>query len=67
MTNNDGEDDDRDNNGNDDRNDNNNAASGSGFDAPIFDPITTPRSCRGGLGDDNNGAAGAAHYVYARR
>ena len=30
---------------------------------PIFDPITMPWSCGEETGDDNNGAAAAAHYV----
>ena len=40
MTNHDG----GDNNGNEDINDDDNAASGLGYDGPIFDPITMPWS-----------------------
>ena len=42
MTNHNGRDDDGDNDGNKDKNDDNNAASRSGSDGPIFDPIATP-------------------------
>ena len=55
--------DDGDNDGNKD----DNAASGSGPDGPIFDPITTPWSRGGRSGDDGNGAAAVAHYVSTRR
>ena len=61
-----GGDDGKDNDGNEDGNDDNNAAARSGSDGSIFDPITTPRSCGGGLGDDGDGAAAAAHYVSMR-
>ena len=50
--------------GNEDRNNDNNAASGSGSNVPIFDPITTPRSPGVILGDNRNGAAAAAHFIY---
>ena len=73
MTKYDGGDDDGDNDGNkdgnkdgnEDGNDDNNAASGPGYDGPIFDPTTTPRYQRGGSGDDGDGAV--AHYVSTRR
>ena len=48
---------------NEDVNNDDNAASGSGSDVPIFNPITTPRSHGGGFGDDGDGAAATAHYV----
>ena len=67
MTNYDDGDDDRDKNGNKDRNNDNNADSISGYDGPIFDPITVPRSCGGGLGDDDDCAVDTAHYVYMCR
>ena len=63
MTNYNNGDDDRDNDGNKDGNDDDNAASESGSDGPIFDVISTPWSRRGGSGDDDYGAAAAAHYV----
>ena len=47
--------------GNVDRKNNNNAA--SRYDGPIFDPITTHRYCRGGSGNDVDGATSAAHYI----
>ena len=30
---------------------------------PIFDSITTPQSCGGGLDDDSDSAAAKTHYV----
>ena len=54
------------NNGDDDGNDeiyeDDNVASGSVSDGTIFDPITTPRNCRGS-GDDRNSAVAAANYI----
>ena len=55
---------DGDNDGNEDGTNNDNAASGSGSDGLIFDPITTPWSCGGGLGDDGDGAAAVVYYVF---
>ena len=56
--------DDGDDNGSEDGNDDDNAASGSGSDGPIFDPIATPRSRGGGLGDDGDGRYGrGALYI----
>ena len=60
-------DDNIDNNRNEDGNDDDNAASGSGSDGPIFDPIMTPRSNRGGSGNKGDGAAAVVHYVPACR
>ena len=41
-----------------------NATSASGFDGPIFDPITSPFYYGGGLSDNCNGAAAVEHYIY---
>ena len=46
-----------------DGNDDDNAASGSGSNGLILDPITKPWYRGGGLGDDNNGATSTVHYV----
>ena len=59
-------DEDVDNYGNEDGNDDENAASGSGSVGPIFDPITMPRSCGVGSGDNGDGTVAAAHYVSTR-
>ena len=57
--------DDGDDDGNEDRNDDDNAASGSGSDGLVFDPITTPQSHRGGSGDDGDGRYDrGALYIY---
>ena len=64
MTNYYGGDDDGYDNRNEDANDNDNAASGSGSDGSIFNPITTPLYLRGGFDDDGGGNAAAAHYIY---
>ena len=53
-----------DNDGNEDKIDDDNAASGSGSNGPNFDLIMTTHSHGGGLGDDGNGSAAAAHYLY---
>ena len=55
--------DDGDTHRNEDRNDDGNVASGSGSDGPIIYPITTPRSHRGGSGDDINSAVVVEHCV----
>ena len=67
MTNYNDEDDNGDNYGNKDGNDDDSAASESGSDGLIFDPVTMPWSRRGGSGDDDDGAAAAAHYVSMRQ
>ena len=54
--------DDGDNYGNKDGNQNNNTAAKSGYNGPIFGTIT-PQSHGGGLGNNGDGAAAAAHYV----
>ena len=59
-------DDNRDNYGNGDVNDDENAAARSGSDGKILYPITTPWSSGGGLGDDGDRNAAAAHYVSMR-
>ena len=56
----------RDNDRNKDGNYDKNAATGSGSDGPIFDPITTPCSHRGGSDDYGNGDAATANYVSKR-
>ena len=63
MTNYDDGDENVDNDGNEGEHDDDNAASRSGSDDPIFDPITTPRSHGEALGNDLDGAASVAHYV----
>ena len=35
----------------------------TGYDGPIFDPITTPQSCGGGLGGNGDSALAAIHYI----
>ena len=52
-----------DDDGDDNQNNNDNAASGSGFNSPIFNPITTPMSISGGLGDDGGGNTAAVRYI----
>ena len=54
MTNHDVGDDDRDNGKNEDGNNGDNAASGSGSDGPIFDPIVINWSCLGIAEDDRD-------------
>ena len=49
--------------GNKDRNNDENAASGSGSDGPIFDPIMMPRSCGRSLVDNGNGNEDAVNYI----
>ena len=66
MTNHDDGDDDGDKDRNEYKNYDDNAASVSGYGGPIFDPIAMPQSCRGGLGDDDDGAAAAAPYISTR-
>ena len=63
MTNYDGGDDDGNDDGSDDGNDDDNAASGSGSDGPIFDPITTSRYRGVGSGNDGNSTAAVVHYI----
>ena len=63
TTNYNGGDDDGYDNRNEDANENDNAASGSGSDGTIFNPITAPLSPRGGSGDDGGGDAAAAQYI----
>ena len=63
ITNYDGGDDNRDDSGNEDAKDNDNDASGSGYDGPIFSPITTNLSLRGGSGNDGGGDTAAVQYI----
>ena len=63
MTNYDDGDDDRDDDRIKDKNNDNNSASESVSDSLIFDPITTPRSCGEGSGDNRDGSAAAAHSI----
>ena len=51
---------------NEDGNDNNNAASGSGSDGLIFDPIKTPWSPGGGSRNYGDGAVAKEQYISAR-
>ena len=46
---------------------NNNAASRSGSTVPTFDPIKMTGYYGGGLGDNGDSTATAAHYVYTHR
>ena len=55
------------NDGNKNRNVDENAASGLVSYGPILDSITMPQSSRGGLGNNNDGAAAAAHYLSTHR
>ena len=54
------------NNGKKDGNDDENYTPESGSDGLISDPIMTPQYCGGGLGNDHDGAAAAAHYISMR-
>ena len=65
MTNYDDGDKDRNGDENEERNDDNNVASGSWYDGPIFDPITTTWSHGRGLDNDSDGWYGhGALYIY---
>ena len=54
---------DGDDNRNEDGNNDDNAASGSGSNRNIFDPMTKPWSCGGGLVNGGDIATSAAQYI----
>ena len=63
MKNYDNRDDEGDNNGNEDVNNNGNTYLESGFEGPVFDPITTPWSCGKISGTNSGGCYTCGHYI----